>query len=52
MTQIKDMKISTFTHLHEIFYTDSQVTLVLSSAVASRYYNCSTDGSTSPRNYG
>jgi hypothetical protein len=26
--------------------------LVLSSTVASRYYNCCTDGSTSPGNYG
>jgi hypothetical protein len=31
---------------------DFQVVLVLSFAVASRYYNWCTDGGTSPRNYG
>jgi hypothetical protein len=45
-------KITTPTQLRDILYTDSQDMLVLSSAVASRYYNCCTDGSTSPGNYG
>jgi hypothetical protein len=45
-------RISTSTYLHEILCTDSQDMLVLSSTVASRYYNCCTDGSTSPGNYG
>jgi hypothetical protein len=40
------------TQLCEILYTDSQDMLVLPSNVASCYYNCCTDGSTSPRNYG
>jgi hypothetical protein len=35
-----------------MLYTDSQDMPVLSSAVASRYYNCCTDGGTSPGNYG
>jgi hypothetical protein len=43
-------EISTCTQLHEILYTDYQDVLVLSSTIASRYYNCSTDGSTSARN--
>jgi hypothetical protein len=33
-------------------YADSRDMLVLSSTVASRYYNCCTDSSTSPGNYG
>jgi hypothetical protein len=37
--------------MHEILYTGSQDMLVLSRTVASRYYNCCTDGSTSPGNY-
>jgi hypothetical protein len=37
--------------LHEIVYTDSQDILVLSSTIALRYYNCCTDGNTSPGNY-
>jgi hypothetical protein len=41
-----------FTQLHEILYTDSQDMLVLSSNIASRYYNYCTDDSTSPGNYG
>jgi hypothetical protein len=40
------------TQLCEILYTDSQDMLVLSSTVASRYFNCYTDGSTHPGNYG
>jgi hypothetical protein len=40
------------TQLRELLYTDSQDTLVLSSTVASRYYNWCTDGSISPGNYG
>jgi hypothetical protein len=35
-----------------MLYRDSQDILVLSSAVASRYYNSYTDGSNSPENYG
>jgi hypothetical protein len=42
--------ISTYTQL-EIVYTDSQDGLVLSFTVVSLYYNCCTDGSTSPVNY-
>jgi hypothetical protein len=38
--------------VHEILYTDSQDTLVLSSTVASRYYSCCTDGNHNPGNYG
>jgi hypothetical protein len=33
-------------------YTDSQAMLVPSFSIASRYYNCCTDGSTGPGNYG
>jgi hypothetical protein len=40
------------TQIREILYTDSQDMLVLSSTVAVRYYNCCTDGNTSPGNYG
>jgi hypothetical protein len=36
------------TQLPEILCTDSQDMLVLSSTVTSHYYNCCTDGSTSP----
>jgi hypothetical protein len=32
-------------------YTVPQDLLILSRTVVSRYYNCSTDGSTSPGNY-
>jgi hypothetical protein len=46
------IKISTFTQLREILYTDFQDMLVLLSTVAARYYNCCTDGSTSSGNYG
>jgi hypothetical protein len=50
--QIKGRKnISTSPQLREILYTDSQDMLVLSSTVASCYYNCCTYGSTSPENY-
>jgi hypothetical protein len=53
MTPNKRMqKISTSTELKKILDTRSQDMLVLSSTVASRYYNCWIDGSTSPRNYG
>jgi hypothetical protein len=53
MTQKKkDVKISTSIQLCEILYTDSQHMQMLSSAVASRYYNGCKDGSTSPGNYG
>jgi hypothetical protein len=45
-------KISASTWMREILYTDSQDMLVLPSTVALRYYNCCTDGSTSPGNYG
>jgi hypothetical protein len=48
----KNVKIITSTQLRDIFYTDSHDIQVLSSTVASRYYNCFTDGRTSPRNYG
>jgi hypothetical protein len=44
--QIHDVQISTSAQLCEMLYTDSQHTLVLST-VASRYYNCCTDCSTS-----
>jgi hypothetical protein len=50
--QIKECKqIRTSTQLYEISYTDFQDVLVLSSTIASHYYNCCTDGSTGPRNY-
>jgi hypothetical protein len=39
-------------HLLEMLCSNSQDMLVLSSTVASRYYNCHTYGSTSPGNYG
>jgi hypothetical protein len=42
----------TSTQPHEILYTDSQDMLVLSSIIASRYYNCCADSDTSPWNYG
>jgi hypothetical protein len=48
----KDAKIRTSTQLRQSLNIDSQGMLVLSSTVASRYYNCCTDGSTSPGNYG
>jgi hypothetical protein len=38
-----DVKVSTSTQLRVILYTDSQNMLVLSSTVASRYYNYCTD---------
>jgi hypothetical protein len=38
-----DVKISTPTQLRAMLYTNSQDVLVLSSAVASRYYNCCTE---------
>jgi hypothetical protein len=44
--------ISTSIQLHVILDTDSKDMLVLSSTVVSCYYNCCTDGSTSPINYG
>jgi hypothetical protein len=44
--------MSTSTQLNEILHTDSQEMPVLSSTVASRYYNCYTDGSSSPGNCG
>jgi hypothetical protein len=47
----KDVKISTSTQQCEILYTDSQDMLVLSSAVASRYYNYCIGGCTSHGNY-
>jgi hypothetical protein len=40
------------TQLREILYTDSHYMLVLSSFVPSSYYECCSDGSTSPGNYG
>jgi hypothetical protein len=40
------------TQLHKILYTDFQDMLVISSIVSLCYYNCCTDGSTSPGNYG
>jgi hypothetical protein len=45
-------KINMSTQFCEMLYTDSQDMLVLSSAVASCYYNYCTDGSTSPGNCG
>jgi hypothetical protein len=48
----KDVKINTSTQLREILNTGSQDMLVLSSTVASCYYNCVTYGSTRPGNYG
>jgi hypothetical protein len=45
-------KITMSTQLCEIVYTDSQDMLVLSSTVALCYYNCCTDSSTNPGNYG
>jgi hypothetical protein len=48
----RDIKMSTSTWLCVILYTDSQDMLVLSSTIASHYYNCCTDGSTSPGNHG
>jgi hypothetical protein len=50
MTQNRMYKISMSTQLCEILYTSSQVMLVLPSTTASCYYNCCSDGSTSPRN--
>jgi hypothetical protein len=44
----RDIKIGIPTQLREMLCNDSQNMLVLSSTVASRYYNCCTDGSTSP----
>jgi hypothetical protein len=41
-------KVNTQTQLREILYTISQDMLVQPSTVVSRYYNCCTDGSTSP----
>jgi hypothetical protein len=46
----KNVEISSFTKLREILYTDSRDTLVL-LFVTSYYYNCRTDGNTSPGNY-
>jgi hypothetical protein len=46
------VKISSSTKLRAIFYTDSQDILELLFTVASSYYNCYADGSTSPGNYG
>jgi hypothetical protein len=43
---------STSTQLRENLYIDSQDMLVLSSTVASRYYNCCTTSRTSPGSYG
>jgi hypothetical protein len=40
------------THLRKILYTDFHDMLVLSSTVASCYYNCCTYDSTSPGNNG
>jgi hypothetical protein len=40
------------TQLRQIVYTDSQDMLLLSSTIASHYYNFCTDGSTIARNYG
>jgi hypothetical protein len=51
-SKLKDVKIGTSTQLREILYTVSEDMLLVSSTVASRYYNCYTDGSTCPRNYG
>jgi hypothetical protein len=48
-------KISTSIQMCGILYTDfigSKNMLVLLSTVASRYYNCCTDSSTTPGNYG
>jgi hypothetical protein len=42
----RSQKISTFIQLNEILYTVSQDMLVPSSNVASRFYNCYTDGRT------
>jgi hypothetical protein len=50
--EIKGRKISTSTQLHEILYIDSQDVLVLSSIIASSYYNYCTESSISPGNYG
>jgi hypothetical protein len=40
-----------FTQLHEILNADSQDMLILLSIIASHYYNCCTDGTTSPGKY-
>jgi hypothetical protein len=51
--QIKGRKkICTSTQMCKILYTDSHDTIVLSSTVATCYYNCFKDGSTYPGNYG
>jgi hypothetical protein len=47
----RTLKISTSSQLREILYTESQYMPVLSSAVASCYYNFCIDGSNSPENY-
>jgi hypothetical protein len=48
----RTLKISTCTDMRESLHTDSQDMLLLSSTISSRCYNCYTDGSTSPENYG
>lgn len=40
------------THLRVIFYTDSQGMVVLTFTIVVRYYNCCSDGSTGPENFG
>jgi hypothetical protein len=45
-------KINMSTQLHVILHTDFQDILVLWSVGALQYYNYSTNGSTSPENYG
>jgi hypothetical protein len=46
------LNIRTSTQLREILYSGSQDMVVLSTTVASRYYNFCTDGSASTENYG
>jgi hypothetical protein len=50
--QIKGCKKSARPPNCVTFYTLTQDLLVLSSIIASHYYNCCTDGSTSSGNYG
>jgi hypothetical protein len=48
----KDVKIITSTQPRDILNTDSQDMLVVSCTVACHVYNCCTDSSTCPANYG
>jgi hypothetical protein len=48
----RTVTFSTCTQLREMLYPDSEGMLVLSSTVASCYYNCCIDSSTSSENFG